>query len=121
MRYCESCKNHPFEVQTRRYDPLTIIDIISKYFKIDTKLIMSKSRKRNIVEARHIISHVLYHDRFLKLSLNQVATLLNKKDHTTIIHSVNFCKTQNEIDVKYNQLLKDVYYTVYQTLEYFKN
>jgi chromosomal replication initiator protein len=65
-----------------------IQDIVSNYFKIDLKEIHSKSRKREIVQARHVAMFLL--KKYTNYSYAHIGNLVGKRDHATVLHA---CKT----------------------------
>ena len=71
------------------------IDYIQKtvcdYFSMDLDLLQSKSRKRNIVQARQLA--MFFAKKFTKASLATIGTQIGKRDHATVLHA---CKTVND-------------------------
>ncbi len=67
--------------------PRTIIDRVCSFYKIKKEDIKSESRKKNISEPRQICMFLL--KKHTKLNLNEIAALLNKKDHTTVMHGIS--------------------------------
>lgn len=81
--------------------PRTIIDKVCSYYKIKKEDIKSESRKKNIAEPRQVCMYLL--KKHSKLNLNEIASLLNKKDHTTVIHGIN----KIEENLLTNEILKE--------------
>lgn len=67
-------------------NPLKIIDIISSHFHIPAAHLVGKSRKKHIVEARHVLMYILRQE--LGLTTNKIGELIGGRDHTTIMHGV---------------------------------
>ncbi len=72
------------------------IDYISKticeYYKVDMDILQSKTRKREIVQARQI---AMYFSKSLtNSSLSTIGAKIGKKDHATVLHA---CKTINNL------------------------
>lgn len=89
----EALKDIIYPDELREVTPSLIVDVVAEYFGITPDDIMSKKRNSDLVQARQI---VMYLCRDLTAtSLNTIAKLLGKKDHTTIIHGVN--KISDEI------------------------
>lgn len=83
----EALKDIIYPDELREVTPSLIVDVVAEYFGITPDDIMSKKRNSDLVQARQI---VMYLCRDLTAtSLNTIAKLLGKKDHTTIIHGVN--------------------------------
>lgn len=70
----------------RTASPNEVIKIVSDYYGVKIAVIKSEKRDRPIVVPRQILMYLLNKD--LRLTLMQVAELLEKKDHTTILHGV---------------------------------
>lgn len=78
--------------------------LYGKVLKLD-----AKSRKREIVELRHIFTFIA---RKLGYSFTFIGAFLNKRDHTTIINNLrmfnNLIETDPEFRNKYNNILKHI-------------
>lgn len=79
-----------------------IIDVVAKYFDIDSSMIKGKMKKKNIAEARAI---AMYLSRMLtKESLERIGLEFGGRDHSTVIYSYekisNEYKTNNELQEK---------------------
>ncbi len=69
-----------------------IEQVVCDYFKLSSDAIKSKTRKREIVQARQI---VMYFARtFTKMSLSNIGLEIGGKDHATVLHA---CKTVNNL------------------------
>jgi len=64
-----------------------IIKIVCSYYNVKQSQIKSDSRASEIVLPRQIIMYLLRIE--LKIKLQEVAYILKRKDHTTIIHAVD--------------------------------
>jgi len=73
-------------------NPRHIISVCSKYFNIKTSDLCGKSRKKELVNARHITAYLLLTQ--INLPLEEVGHLLGGRDHTSIMHARD--KIQNE-------------------------
>lgn len=62
-----------------------LISICSKFFNIKTSDLCGKSRKKEIVFARHITAYLLLTE--IKLPLKEVGDILGGRDHTSIMHA----------------------------------
>lgn len=63
-----------------------ILEIVSGFYDIDEKLILSKSRRQEIVKARQVSMYLLR--EILRLSLPSIGQKMGNKDHSTVIHSI---------------------------------
>lgn len=72
-----------------------IQDVVSSYFKINIVEIHSKSRKREIVQARQVT--MFLSKRYTDLSYSRIGMMVGKRDHATVLHA---CKTiQDSLDI----------------------
>ena len=65
--------------------PRHIISVCAKHFDIKTGDLCGKSRKKELVEARHITAYLLLTE--INLPLEEVGRLLGGRDHTSIMHA----------------------------------
>jgi chromosomal replication initiation ATPase DnaA len=78
-----------------------IMDIISQGENINKTLIISPSRKREIVVARMLSQYFI--KKYTSLSLKNIGLIFGGRDHSTIIHAVS---TINDgLDVKQKELI----------------
>ena len=89
--------------------PDFILDYVSELYQVDKKLIISKNRSNNVVNARNLcVSLVRKHT---DLSLNQIGLVLGGRSHSTILSSIKkseastlLLKEVNIFDNKLNML-----------------
>lgn len=82
----DALKDVIYPDQVREVTPSLIIDVVSDHFNVSKENITSKKRNSEYVLPRQII---MYLCRVLTdTSLQTIASLLSKKDHTTVIHGV---------------------------------
>ena len=82
----DALKDVIYPDQVREVTPSLIIDVVSEHFNVSKENITSKKRNSEYVLPRQII---MYLCRVLtETSLQTIASLLSKKDHTTVIHGV---------------------------------
>jgi chromosomal replication initiator protein len=68
-----------------KINPRHIISVCAKYFNIKTGDLCGKSRKKELVTARHITAYLLLNE--INLPLEEVGHLLGGRDHTSIMHA----------------------------------
>ena len=66
--------------------------VVCDYFNLNTDAITSKTRKREIVQARQIAMY--FAKNMTKLSLATIGAQIGGKDHATVLHA---CKTVNNL------------------------
>ncbi len=104
----DALKDIIYPDQVREITPNTIIDVVSEHFNVSRDDITSKKRSQEYVMPRQII---MYLSRTMtNASLQSVAALLGKKDHTTIIHGVDkieeMLKTDEDLRNKIDTIKK---------------
>lgn len=91
--------------------PRTIIDKVCSYYKIKKDDIKSESRKKNIAEPRQVCMYLL--KKHTKLNLNEIASILNKKDHTTVMHGIskieNGLESNEDLKEQISQLKTEIF------------
>ncbi|MEN9000730.1 MAG: helix-turn-helix domain-containing protein, partial [Flavobacteriales bacterium] len=66
--------------------------VVSDYFNMPVELMKSKTRKREIVQARQISMY--FSKKLTKSSLASIGMQCGGKDHATVLHA---CKTVNNL------------------------
>ncbi|MFA6184563.1 MAG: chromosomal replication initiator protein DnaA [Candidatus Shapirobacteria bacterium] len=74
-----------FSLPTTKLNPRHIISVCAKHFNIKTSDLCGKSRKKELVTARHITAYLLLTQ--INLPLEEVGHLLGGRDHTSIMHA----------------------------------
>lgn len=75
------------DVQAKKISPHDVIKTICSYYNIRQHQIKGEERNVNISLPRQIAMFILRKE--LKLKLEEVAYILKRKDHTTVIHAVD--------------------------------
>lgn len=73
--------------QNKNLSPENIIQTVCSFYNLKKSWIKSPSRKQEVARARQLIMFLLR--KRLKLKYEQIAFLLKRKDHTTIIYGVS--------------------------------
>ncbi len=80
--------------------------VVSDYFNIPVELINSRTRKREIVQARQIA--MFFSKKYTKSSLATIGIHCGNKDHATVLHA---CRTVNnliETDKQFKVFVEDI-------------
>lgn len=85
----------------------TVIDTVCEYFNISRETIVSKSRKRQIVQARQIAMYEC-RNQIPSCSLSTIGAQLGGKDHATVLHSCNTVQDMKSLDRQFNQWITDI-------------
>jgi len=117
--YCKRCIEHNLNPETRRLTPEDVIEKSCEFLLIDKKKLISRSRQQRLVEARFMIANMLYSDSYLRMTLTEIAELLGKKDHSTIIHGNRQLETLISVYPDVKDLFKRLHLHVYHTLMHY--
>jgi chromosomal replication initiator protein len=86
------------------------LDSISKavcsYFKVTVNDLKSKSRTKELADARHIAMYLS--NKILKATLVEIADFYGKRDHTSVIHGVKKVEDLIKYDQKVAQTLLEI-------------
>jgi chromosomal replication initiator protein len=80
--------------------------VVCDYFNLEMELLKSKTRKRNVVQARQIAMY--FAKSMTKSSLSSIGAHCGGKDHATVLHA---CRTVNnliETDKKFKASVQDL-------------
>lgn len=78
-----------------------VFRIVCKYFDVDVEKAKSKSRKRELVEARQVYCYIC--KLYTKASLKTIAGYIGGRDHTTAIHSIQEVKNHISTERHFKQ------------------
>jgi len=85
--------------------------IVYRYFNLSEGKGDSKTRKRNIVQARQIameLSWTISQEFKKKWSLADIGIEIGGKDHATVLHACKTVKNLRETDRRYNHIYNDL-------------
>ncbi len=80
--------------------------IVSKYFDIPVDILVSKTRKRNIVQARQIVMYLA--KKYTKKSLVKIGKENGGRDHATVLHACRTVKNLIDIDKKFSRYVAEI-------------
>lgn len=73
-----------------------IINVVCKHFSLDIATIHTKSRKREVVQARQVAMYLA--KNYTDFSTSKIGALIGKKDHATVLHACKTIKELQEVD-----------------------
>ena len=117
--YCTRCIEHSLNPETKRWTPDQIVDLSCEFLMVDRKKLVSRSREQRLVEARNMIASLLYSDSYLRMTLLEIAQLLGKRDHSTIIHGNKQLDTLMQVYPDVKEMYKNLHLHVYHTLMHY--
>ncbi len=80
--------------------------VVSDYFQLDINTLQSKTRKRDIVQARQLA--MFFAKKFTKASLASIGSQIGDRDHATVLHA---CKTVDNLlttDKQFRKYVDDI-------------
>lgn len=80
--------------------------VISDYFDIPVEKINSKTRKREVVQARQLSMY--FSKRFTKSSLSTIGLHCGNKDHATVLHACRTINNLRETDKQFREYIGDI-------------
>ena len=83
-----------------------IQDVVSNYFNINLKEIHSKSRKREIVQARQVA--MFLSKKYTDYSYSHIGCQVGKRDHATVLHACRAIQDNLDIDKSFRITLKNI-------------
>ena len=79
--------------------PLTIDDILDtvcNHFNVTATAVNSKSRKRDLVQARQVSMYLA--QKYTKMPASRIGKLVGNRDHSTVIHSCSQVERRMKVD-----------------------
>ncbi len=83
-----------------------IIQIISDYFHIPPKAVKAKTRKREVVQARHLC--MFYCKQLTKMSLSSIGAEFGGRDHSTVLHAIKTVNDLRETNKEFQNYVDDI-------------
>lgn len=80
--------------------------IICDYFKISAEQIQSKTRKRDIVQARQLAMY--FAKEYTGASLSNIGSKIGQRDHATVLHACKTIKNLSETDKMFRYYISDL-------------
>ena len=84
----------------------TIAKSVAQYYKIPIGDLRSKTKTKEVVQARHVSMYLI--DKLLKPTLKENGNFFSKRDHTTVIHAVQTIKERMKTDSHLAQQILDI-------------
>ena len=83
-----------------------IINVVCKHFDLESSAIHTKSRKREVVQARQVAMYLAKtHTDF---STSKIGKFIGNKDHATVLHACKTVKGQCEVDKGFRSDLENI-------------
>lgn len=99
VRKVVKCENKPVTIDD-------IIDTVCKHFGLDNSVIHTKSRKREVVQARQIAMYLAKNNT--DFSTAKIGLLIGKRDHATVLHACKTIKELKDVDKAFRAELDEI-------------
>ena len=96
----EALKDVIYPDSPQEITPSFIIKVVAEHFGVKPEDITSKKRNSEFVVPRHIVMYMC-RELLSDYSYKSIATILNKKDHTTIMHGCEAVEDKMKTDVDF--------------------
>ncbi|MGK7648778.1 chromosomal replication initiator protein DnaA [Capnocytophaga sp. G1920] len=83
-----------------------IQQIIADYFSLDIESLHSKTRKRNVVQARQLA--MFFSKKYTKNSLSTIGSQIGQRDHATVLHACKTVENLIETDRAFKKYVSDL-------------
>ena len=83
-----------------------IEQIIADYFNLDIESLHSKTRKRNVVQARQLA--MFFSKKYTKNSLSTIGSQIGQRDHATVLHACKTVENLIETDRAFKKYVSDL-------------
>ena len=93
-------------VEQKQISIQMIQDIVCKYFNLEQSILQTKSRKREIVQARQITMYLS--KKYTDCSFSLIGKMIGKKDHATVLHACKTIKDQIDINKSFRSSIEEI-------------
>ncbi len=91
--------------------PKDVLKIVSENFGVTVENVLSRCRKKEVSEARHIYCKIMKAE--FNYSLKSIGETIGNRDHTTVIHSIETvndrCHTEEGYEEQLNSIIDQLY------------
>jgi chromosomal replication initiator protein len=101
-------------MKRRKITPERIMEIVAEKYGVTVSEILSRIRKKEVVEARHIFCTIMKKE--FDYSLKSIGQMVSGRDHTTVIHSINTVKDRCDTEEGYKELVNSTVDLVYSNM-----
>ena len=89
-----------------RLSPDRVLEAVASFYEVPENEMKGQSRKRSVVQARHVAIYLMRED--LGLSLAQIGKILGGRDHTTVRYAYRKIKSTAETNLALRRHLSDI-------------
>ncbi len=84
----------------------TIQRIVAEYFGLDVEALQSRSRRREVVQARQISMYLS--KKYTDSSLDQIGTRIGKRNHATVIYALKTVRDLMDVDKHFRKTVLEL-------------
>lgn len=106
-----------WDLKINRLTSSEIIEKVCERLNVRVDKVKSRSRVQEVVNARHLIFHILYSDAHLNLTKTTIGKIFNL-DHSTVVHGCQVVEDRIHVDSLFRDKVIDMYLHVYGSLKY---
>jgi chromosomal replication initiator protein len=81
--------------------PMEILKVVAEHHFVSVEDVVRKNNKREASEARHVYCAVMKNE--FRYTFKFIGDILNGRDHTTVIHSINTFKDRSKFEEGYKE------------------
>ncbi|MCH8277180.1 MAG: chromosomal replication initiator protein DnaA, partial [Bacteroidetes bacterium] len=102
LAFVQEVLHEVIDTRTRKaVSPAGIRDVVAESFDLDPELLIGKSRKRPIVDARQVA--MFYCKQLTQLSLAAIGGRFGGRDHSTVIHACRAVQARIDTDPAFKE------------------
>ena len=90
----------------------TIINKVCEHFKFEESVLHSKSRKREVVQARQVAMYLA--KKHTDISASKIGHLIGNRDHATVLHACKNIKDQITVDTEFCAEISEIEHSLKQ-------
>jgi len=90
----------------------TIINQACEHFKFEESALHSKSRKREVVQARQVAMYLA--KKHTDISASKIGHLIGNRDHATVLHACKNIKDQITVDKEFCAEISEIEHSLKQ-------
>ena len=106
MELAEKVLSQTVGVEERKINVPEILEVVSRYYNIEEADIISRKRKRAIVQARQVVMYLS--KELTEASLAAIGAEMGGRDHSTVIYADRAIRDLLDTDTKFQAELKEI-------------
>ena len=111
MALTEQVVSRVVHVQPKTIEVSDIVETVSEYFNVPTRMIVGQTRSQEVTMARHLAMYLA--KQMTDHSLKEIGAVIGHRNHSTVIHAINSVSEQFEE----NELLRQRIYQIKAALQ----